>query len=216
MTKVSKKQKKPDLQSEQGRLNNFNRMLSSAKNEDFLGIVIRGHLVLEATMRTMLETALLYAPPEELFSRGLNLRLRTEMCVALGLMEKAWIAPIKAVIDLRNEFAHTPTYEMSNARISGLIGTLPDMGRDIYKAVGRGSTGHMRVIKFFMTLVIALNMHVSFLLTETEYARRKRRQSRPPAEMMLRAMINVRNSSFQIPDVGPDGRKIGRARQLPV
>ncbi|MDB5070417.1 MAG: hypothetical protein JWM87_1528 [Candidatus Eremiobacteraeota bacterium] len=192
------------LTDDDGNLAQWLLILRSQANEDDLGLVVRGHLLLESTMRSMLETAFLLPLREDAYNRGLNLGVRSELCVALGMIDGTWLAPIRLVNKLRNAFAHRPLHEMGDAEIDALIGSLPDIGRDIYDALEATKTPHTRLGNVFFAMIVVFNATISVLKDyASQDARRRKRAGppRPPDDVYLRVIINLRNERwFQIPD----------------
>ena len=43
--------------------------------------------------------------PDEVY-RGLSLSTTAQLCVGLGLTPAEWLPPVRAVINMRNDFAH--------------------------------------------------------------------------------------------------------------
>ena len=74
---------------------------------------------------------------------------------------------------------------------------------------------HGRIMDVFLAMLAALNAHVSVLKTDWGSRPRKVPGGRPPADMLVRGIINIRNKDFQIPDFDPadDPRRKSAARK---
>jgi len=178
------------------------RMSEAAKNEDSLGVILRGHFMLGSILRTMLSLGMRFPMSDEVY-KGLSLSTTAQLCVGLGLMPAGWLLPVRVVIDMRNDFAHKPTHDLGDADVGALIGALPRLGKEIYKARGRSETMHRRIANVFFVMLVALNAHVSVLKSDFGSRPRKVPGGRPPADALVRGIINIRNKDFQIAYLDP-------------
>lgn len=94
--------------------------------EDELGVVVRAHIHLEASLNEFVETLIPY--PERLPRLLFEARLR--LACALGLRDDYFEA-LKFFGDLRNRFAHKLDAKLDDATLNDLHSKLPADGREL-------------------------------------------------------------------------------------
>jgi hypothetical protein len=190
-------------------------MIGAQANEDDLGLVVRGHLLLESILRAMLETGFLYPINADAYSRGLTLTLRAELCVALGMIDGTWLAPIRNVNRIRNAFAHRPLHEVREVDVDALISSMPRIGKDVFDAL-EAAGPHTRLGNIFFAMLVVFNASISILKSYAAQAGPRgasRNPPRPPHDVYLRAVINIRNEGwFQIPSGVKEARRTKTVR----
>ncbi|EAQ98760.2 hypothetical protein KT71_09042 [Congregibacter litoralis KT71] len=93
-----------------------------------LGVVVRGHLYLEAAILTIVECLLPY--PSEINLDRARFGLKLDLAHALGLSSDLR-APLLAVDKIRNKFAHNPYAQLGSDSINALYGSLSAKDREM-------------------------------------------------------------------------------------
>lgn len=94
--------------------------------EDELGVVIRAHIHLEASILDFLEATVL--KPKLLPRLPYEGKLR--LACALGL-DQDYFDSLKALGDLRNQFGHNLQAALSNVTVNELYAKLPTIGKEV-------------------------------------------------------------------------------------
>jgi hypothetical protein len=102
--------------------------------EDELGVVIRAHIHIEATLREFIEARL--PMPDELPGLQYGQRVRLACALGLGAEHKA---PLIAVGNLRNSFAHRLSKRLSQQDTRELYGALSIVDRQAVQEAYRNT-----------------------------------------------------------------------------
>jgi len=112
---------KPDLDSE---------FIAALMGEDELGVVIRAHTHIEATLNELLE--LMVPFPQFLKETRLAYGQTVRLACAHGL-KKQHLPPLLAMGKIRNDFAHKLNAKLTKDRVSELYGSLsPDDRKTVH------------------------------------------------------------------------------------
>lgn len=90
-------------------------------SKEYLNIVLRSHLFIEAKIIEMIKDKLVNPGAIELSSISFPLKL--QLCVALGVLDTKDLSPLKKLNKLRNEAAHKLEFEISDKDIEDFIST---------------------------------------------------------------------------------------------
>ncbi|MGH8751568.1 MAG: hypothetical protein ACREUV_07665, partial [Burkholderiales bacterium] len=110
--------------------------------EDELGMVLRAHIHVEASLNELLD--LVIPVPEYLPS--LRYRQRVELACAMGLKSQ-YRPPLIVLGEIRNAFAHKLDSQLSEERIAKLYQAFAAEDRELFQASYEGTKSRMLVEK---------------------------------------------------------------------
>lgn len=96
--------------------------------EDVLGVVVRGHLYIEAALNSLIELLLPY--PQEIDMDRLKWGTKLDLVHALGLSTDLK-RPLLAINKIRNSFAHVPNAILGKDEINALYSSLAESDRQM-------------------------------------------------------------------------------------
>jgi hypothetical protein len=108
---------------------------------DLLGVVVRGHLFIEAKLTGLIEFAL--KKPEALKLRKKSFALKVELAIATGVIEETYRNPLTLLGRLRNKFSHDVDYKLTTAECEAFFKALPALPttRQAQLEAGSGEEG---------------------------------------------------------------------------
>ncbi len=144
--------------------------------DDVLGVVVRGHLHLEAAVLTLIEALLPY--PKEIDLDRTRFGMKVDLAHALGLTTDLR-SPLKVVDKIRNRFAHTPGAKLESDEINSLYGSLSAPDREMllaaFDATERESKTpinkgfrELNPKEQFLFIVFALHIVLTVVIDETK------------------------------------------------
>lgn len=94
--------------------------MSYTISEDFMGIILRGHLFIENELSTLIRNVLINPSKIDLpyFSTKLD------AAFSLGVIDEQWYGAFKKMNKVRNKYAHDLGYEFTNKDYDDLVSTL--------------------------------------------------------------------------------------------
>lgn len=99
-----------------------NKFLDIINSQNYLDVVLRGHLFIESKIVEMIQGKL--TNPSVLEFGKISFPLKLQLGAALGLLELEDLPAYKKINRLRNETAHKLTFEVTDEKIQDLISTL--------------------------------------------------------------------------------------------
>lgn len=109
-------------------------------NEDDLGCVVRGQTLVDHTLRQLI--AAHFAPDVDgdkvVNWRYVGFTLRLELATALGELPKELLPPIRALNEMRNDFAHGFNATLSDSRTLDFVNTFPRKVPRFVRVIGAG------------------------------------------------------------------------------
>lgn len=96
------------------------------KSEDFMGIILRGHLYIENELSILIKNALINPKAIKLpyFSSKLD------AAFSMGIIEEKWYGAFKKLNKTRNKYAHDLGYEFTEKDYEDLVSTLSKEDRE--------------------------------------------------------------------------------------
>lgn len=90
------------------------------KSEDFMGIILRGHLYIENELNTLIKNALIN--PDAIVLPYFSTKL--DAAFSMGIIEERWYGAFKKLNKIRNKYAHDLGYEFTEKDYEDLVSTL--------------------------------------------------------------------------------------------
>jgi hypothetical protein len=97
-------------------------------NEDELGAVVRSHIRVESTLNSFVAKSV--PKPEHLNKLTLDFDKTVSLALVLGLNED-YAKPLRALGNLRNNFAHKPDMHLSKEAVNNLYSQLSSEAKDL-------------------------------------------------------------------------------------
>lgn len=107
---------------EVGRNMDIDKFLENINSKDYLNIVLRSHLFIEAKIIEMTKDKLIN--PSALEFNKISFPFKLQLCASLGLLELEDLSPYRKLNKLRNDTAHKLNFEIEDKNIEDLISTL--------------------------------------------------------------------------------------------
>jgi len=101
---------------------NIEKFLQNINSKDYLNVVLRSHLFIEAKIVEILHEKLVN--PNALEFNKLNFPLKLQLCASLGILEKQDLPAYIRLNKLRNDSAHRLDFEIADKNIQELISLL--------------------------------------------------------------------------------------------
>ena len=131
------------------------KIIDALENDDDLGIVVRGQTYIEASLRVLIETDFLPDSLDVIKWQLVPVYLRMELAVALGRLPREYLAPLRKLATLRNQFAHRPNHIVSEQEINDIINVLPPVARATFNAVVENPSGKLAAKQHYrLTMLI--------------------------------------------------------------
>lgn len=92
------------------------------ESEDILGIILRGHIIIEGELINLLERTLVKPDIIKLSKKPYSSNLK--LAASLGLVDQEWLSPFNKLNEFRNKFAHHQGYEFEDKDYDDLLSTL--------------------------------------------------------------------------------------------
>ena len=98
-----------------------------------LSPILKGHLFIERVLETLISQNIL--KPTAIFSKHrLSFELKVDLSWALGLLTEKYVSAFKALNNIRNNYAHQASYEVTFEELTGLKFDWEPMQQRTYKA----------------------------------------------------------------------------------
>jgi len=118
--------------------------------------VLQGHLYFDHVVTQMLTEEL--RNPQAVNVKRMSFAQKVDLLEAMGLVDKAHLAPIRSINDLRNKLAHELNFKVSGKAICDLSNCTPKHLRD---SIGKMSDSKRKSLRLFeLLLVNLLNLDV--------------------------------------------------------
>jgi hypothetical protein len=85
---------------------------------DEISLLLRGHIFIEKILETLISDNL--KNPEALFSKNRSFDLKVNLAKAMALIDEKYNSAFKALNNIRNNYAHGPSYKVTFKELSGL------------------------------------------------------------------------------------------------
>ena len=92
-------------------------MESLVFDESEISPILKGHIFIEKVLETLISNNL--AVPDALFKRIRSFELKTDLALAMGLFDQKYYSALKAINNVRNNYAHKHNYKVSTADLNG-------------------------------------------------------------------------------------------------
>lgn len=99
----------------------IDKFLHNINSNDYLNVVLRSHLFIEAMIIEMIEDKLIN--PGALELNKISFPLKLQLCASLGLLALEDLPPYKKLNKLRNDTAHKLNFEIEDKDIEDFIST---------------------------------------------------------------------------------------------
>ncbi|MDQ1337841.1 MAG: hypothetical protein QG617_808 [Campylobacterota bacterium] len=135
--------------------------------EDDLGMVIRAHIHIEHWIDRFLHSAI---PRYNLYAKDINANYKTKvlLCCALGLSPELKV-PLNLIGELRNKFAHRPSYKLTSSDVSNLHNALSTTHKQhLKKAYNTLALHYKREESSFAKLGDIERLNLLFMLLRTK------------------------------------------------
>jgi hypothetical protein len=104
---------------------------TALQGEDELGVVVRAHIYIEASLNELLEE--LSASIKHIEKMNLEYSQRVSLAVAIGLLPQ-YESPLRAIGTLRNNFAHKTGTKLTKDRVNNLYASLSSEDKQIVQS----------------------------------------------------------------------------------
>jgi hypothetical protein len=146
----------------------FGLLTKELSNEDDLGAIVRGHIVVEATLNELLEKLVFW----EEYLPSLRFEQKIKLCAALG-MDPELIEPLKELGNMRNTFSHKIKIRLSMKMVQKFYVTFNENDKEIINSniclvsgVGRKDEAkllsNMHPKQLFIFVLVVLWVRLSF------------------------------------------------------
>lgn len=142
--------------------------IKALQGEDDLGVVVRGHIYIEARLNEYL--SIVFSSSKHLSSMNLRYKQKVQLACAVGMNEE-FLDVLAALGDIRNSFSHKLNAGISREHVLKIWSMLPAIGAEAMQAaydgiigrVGFDRAGDVRDIPpkdFFVLAIISLERFV--------------------------------------------------------
>ena len=114
--------------------NLLNDLVRDLARQDYLGVILRGHLHIEAALDVKIRLRLSYPSAINLDDeKGLRFTQKVELAAAMGIVHKDVVPALKKLNGYRNDLAHDLSFQPGLKEARGFANLLSVEARSIYK-----------------------------------------------------------------------------------
>lgn len=114
--------------------NRFNNLVRDLARQDYLGVILRGHLHIEAALDAKIRLRLSYPSAINLDDeKGLRFTQKVELAAAMGIAHTDAVPALKKLNKYRNDLAHDLSFQPGLKEARAFANLLSGEARSIYK-----------------------------------------------------------------------------------
>lgn len=118
-------------------------------DEEEISPILKGHIFIEKVLETLISNNL--SAPDAFFKRTRSFDLKTDLALAMGLIDQKYYSAFKAINKVRNNYAHKHDYKVSIGDLSGFKFDWEEIQNQAFEvACNKGPSEAARISTIFL------------------------------------------------------------------